>query len=465
MNQLALLPQRLLQFSPDALLAVGADGVILFANETTYSLFGYTPEQLVGKTLDVLVPDRYRARHGALVDSYRRDPSNREMGARSNDLFARRADGTEFPAGIRLAPFQVDGVQYVAAAVRDMTERRAMNDALVAARAEADRANRAKSRFLATASHDLRQPMHAIRLLNASMTKLAPETASLHELLRRQDQAIDSATRLLDALLDISRLESGAIDPQLSAVSLASLFADLQREFEPSSSAKRLQLIFPETRTVLSTDRALFSQLLQNLIGNALKYTERGQVRISQRFDADCLIVRVEDTGIGIPEDKLDRIFDEYYQVNPHGGLRLGVGLGLAIVREVSRLLGLLISVTSKLGEGTKVSVRIPRQKLLPDDPAPSDPPSAAPVVAVPLPGRVILLEDNHSVRAATELFLTLEGYRILSAGSVAEAQELFADVQPGDLRSPTTGSAITIRVSKCCGACGRSSRGSCRPF
>src|SRR5208282_3090102 len=218
----------------------------------------------------------------------------------------------------------------------------------------------------ATASHDLRQPMQAIRLLNASLLKLTHETHHVHELVRRQELAIDSATRLLHALLDISRLESGAVDPQLTAVSLASVFADLQREYESTASAKSLELKFADTDIVLMTDRTLFTQLLQNLIGNAVKYTARGFVRIVQTLDADTISILVEDSGIGIPDDKLDRIFDEYYQVDPVvGAPRVGVGLGLAIVREVSRLLGIMVAVSSKLGEGTRVRVRIPRSNLL----------------------------------------------------------------------------------------------------
>src|SRR5580700_5786501 len=142
MDKIASISQQLLQFSPDALIVVDFKGIILFANATSRSLFGYTREELVGQSIDTLVPDRFRLRHGAHLANYLRDPTAREMGARIIDLFARRADGTEFPAGIRLAPVH-DGETFVAAAIRDMTERRAINDALVAAREEADRANMA----------------------------------------------------------------------------------------------------------------------------------------------------------------------------------------------------------------------------------------------------------------------------------------------------------------------------------
>src|ERR1700730_1194983 len=177
MDHIASIAQQLLEFSPDALIVVDSRGLIRFANATTRALFGYSRDQLIGQPIEMLVPERFQLRHRAHISGFMRDPTNREMGARIADLFARPADGTVFAAGILVAPrMDGDGV-CVAAAMRDMTERLAINDALIAAREEADRANNAKTRFLATASHDLRQPLQTIRLLNASMltmTQAAP---------------------------------------------------------------------------------------------------------------------------------------------------------------------------------------------------------------------------------------------------------------------------------------------------
>src|SRR5688572_15055468 len=185
MEELREITEHLLRFSPDALIVVDDCDRIRFANETVKDLFGHAPDSLIGKTLDSLIPERLRGHHGKHTASYARNPNNREMGARIADLFALRADGSEFPAGIRLAPFRIGGRLFVAAAIRDTTERRIINDELVAARIDAERANRAKSRFLATASHDLRQPMQAIRLLNAAMLKMVPQ-ANVRELLDQQ---------------------------------------------------------------------------------------------------------------------------------------------------------------------------------------------------------------------------------------------------------------------------------------
>jgi CheY-like chemotaxis protein/anti-sigma regulatory factor (Ser/Thr protein kinase) len=178
----------------------------------------------------------------------------------------------------------------------------------------------------------------------------------------------------------------------------------------------------------------LITQLLQNLIGNAVKYTEHGSVRVLQGLDGEALSIQVEDCGIGIPPDKLERIFDEYYQVDPVGTPRLGVGLGLAIVREVSRLLGVAVRVTSTRGVGTRVDVRIPRAQVGPTTRLPAAAPSLAETAPHPSRGRLILLEDNHAVRAATELFLNLEGYEIQSAATAADAEKLFAEIGPGDV-------------------------------
>ncbi len=159
------------------------------------------------------------------------------------------------------------------------------------------------------------------------------------------------------------------------------------------------------------SDRILLNQLLQNLIGNALKYTEKGFVKVTETSDADGLLLCIEDSGSGIPSDKLERIFDEYYQVDQSGTQRSGVGLGLAIVREVSRLLSYSVSVSSEVGRGTQVRVRIPLEQVGSDAPPVEEP---HPLVTAPhaTSTRLVLLEDNDAVRAATELFLTLEGYR-----------------------------------------------------
>lgn len=432
MNPADEITRQLLRYSPDAMIVVDAGGIIRYANETVRELLGYEPADLIGKSIETVVPERLRERHRKHVAGYMVAPRNREMGVSIADLAALRADNSEFPAAIRLAHFDVGGHQFVAAAIRDMTDRRRINDALVDAREEADRANRAKSRFLASASHDLRQPLQTVRLLNASMLRMVNDP-DVGALLKRQEQAIDSMTRLLNGLLDISRLESGAIEPQLGDVRLEQVLNELRVQFEPLVRARGLSLHVETADVVLHTDRTLLTQLLENLLGNAVKYTDSGNIALTCELAAEALHIDVEDTGIGIPQDKIEHIFDEYYQVDSSGTRRAGVGLGLAIVREVSRLLGYAAQVKSQVGVGTWVRISIPRIHLVLRDAA-VDTQVAVRSARRPSRTRLVLIEDNEGVRVATQLFLQLEGYEVTSAGSAQEAQRLVESLQGDEL-------------------------------
>jgi len=433
MDEFAEITQHLLRSSPDALVVIDDQGAIRFANDTVSEVFGYAPEQLIGQRLDMLVPERFRHRHMGHVTGFVREPRSREMGAALGELYARRADGSEFHAGIRLAPFRINGKLFVAAAIRDTSERQRINEALIAAREEAERANRAKSRFLATASHDLRQPLQTIKLLNAAMTRLAGDQ-EIASLLKHQEQAIESTARLLNALLDISRLESGAIEPQEAQVFLPEMLENLRSEFDSIARARGLDLKIHAVPVTVLTDRVLFYQLLQNLVGNALKYTDHGSVSVDCRLDAEGLTVCIRDTGIGIPPDKLERIFDEYYQVDTHGTKRLGVGLGLAIVKEVARLLKFRVKISSVVGQSTEAAVIIPSELL--DRTLPQSSPLQVDTVGVaPMPStRILLVEDNDGVRMATELFLKLEGFDVRSAASFAEAMHMAESLREREL-------------------------------
>jgi PAS domain S-box-containing protein len=435
MDKIAQVTQHLLRFSPDSLIVINERREICFVNDTAVALFGYPAADLLGKALEILIPQRMHSRHADHVAAFMRNPSNREMGVRIADLTARRADGSEFPAGIRLSPFVIDDRNYVAAAVRDITESHHISEALMAAREEADRANRAKSRFLATASHDLRQPLQTIRLLNASMLKLMPE-GEINSLLTGQSEAIDGMARLLNGLLDISRLESGAIEPRQDAVRVAELYADLRSEFEPVTRARGLTLEIESAPVVLQTDRVLLRQLLENVLGNAVKYTDAGTINMRCVKKGDELLLEVADTGIGIPDDKIARIFDEYYQVDVHGERRAGVGLGLAIVREVARVLGFSIKVSSQVGHGTQVQIRVPATMVIADNANESPKKaeaSALPAASVTRP-RLILIEDNDGVRKAMELFLGLEGFEVVSGSAASDALRLLSDPQGNEM-------------------------------
>ncbi|MEQ1803054.1 MAG: ATP-binding protein [Gammaproteobacteria bacterium] len=423
--------QEMVHHAPDALLLVDARGQIVYVNAAAVELFGYTASELIGQTIEQLVPAQSRGIHERYRDGFLSAPATREMGARLVALSACRKDGTEFPAEIRLAPVEDtdgrgDGVGYILAAVRDVTDRRRITDELRAARAEADGANKAKSRFLATASHDLRQPLQTLQLLNAALASRLTGDTNL-DLVHRQHEALDSMADLLNALLDITKLESGNIRPNLEVVSLAEVLGDLQRQFDDVAASRNLTLTVRPTGLCVRTDRILFRQVLQNLLNNALQYTREGGVTVHFEQDAAGLAIRVADTGVGIPAPELDRVFDEYYRVDTKGPRPRGFGLGLTIVRQISRLLGYTVRVESELGLGTTFILRIPAASLVATPGAvavQARPAAARPDVPKPA---VLIIEDDAAVRDALDLVLTLEGYPTRVADSAVAAMETFA--------------------------------------
>ena len=415
----------LVEFAPDAMLIVDAAGTVLYANQRVTDLFGCQREEIVNRSVDLLLPERFRARHAGHRRHFSEDRRTRPMGA-GLDLLGRRWDGTEFPVEISLSPLR-DGL--AAAAIRDVTDRKRVENELIKAREladrareEADRANQSKSRFLATASHDLRQPLQALSMLHGTLRRMDATPAS-HEALSQQGLAIDAMKRLLNALLDISKLESGAVKPQPCVFPLKKLFDQLRTEFNAAAEVKGLALEVEDTAIFTRTDPALVEQLLRNLLSNAIKYTRSGQVELRARAIPTGVHVEVRDTGIGIPEDQLTFIFDEFFQVGVgRNSTREGYGLGLAIVQRIARLLGLHVDVKSQPGKGSTFSLELPQTSEnvanCRPEMADSDPQASKTVPS----GKILVTEDEPAVLRATRLLLELEGYQVIATANREEA-------------------------------------------
>jgi len=355
-------------------------------------------------------------------------------------LFGRRADGSEFPVEISLSPIRTPQQLLIAAAIRDVSDRKRVEKELRVAREgserareaadrlraiadeareSADRANQAKSRFLATASHDLRQPLQTLALLNGILRRVVAEPSAL-EALAQQEQAIGAMTRLLSALLDISKLESGAIKPELADFTIGTLFEGLRREFASIADSKSLELQVHSGEESLHSDPALVEQIMKNLVSNAIKYTPAGgRVVISSRREDDSVRLEVRDTGIGIAADQLAYIYDEFYQVGVPSGSREGYGLGLSIVQGLVKLLNLHLEATSEVGKGSVFSLIVPLGQSLR---ATAQPAAAAARASPAGRPRVLLVEDDAGVRDATRMLLSVEGYRVSAVASLQEA-------------------------------------------
>ena len=428
----ALLP-GVLASAPDAIVVVDASGFVHYANLQLTTLFGYSTDEVIGRQIEMLLPDRARERHIGHRSGFLRTLRPRPMGM-GQELFARRKDGSEFPVEISLSPIGEGDQLLVAAAIRDATERRAAENELRQARAEADRANLAKSRFLAAASHDLRQPLQALALLNGTLRRMVKEPDAL-EAVEQQGQAIATASRLLSALLDISKLESGSVMVETTDFDLSVVLEELRDEFRALAADKALRLDLDAVRVRARTDRTLVMQAIRNLIANAMKYTDRGAVTLRCRPGVTTVFVDITDTGIGISPEHLENVFEEFFQVgaSTHSS-RQGYGLGLSIVQRIVRLLRIGVAVQSRPGSGSTFTLELP--------PGTGAMPEAdAPHTASPVPRPVertdrciLLVEDDPAVRKATQVFLRSEGYRVAAAESLAEALRLSEQMPTIDL-------------------------------
>ena len=225
----------------------------------------------------------------------------------------------------------------------------------------ARRANQAKTRFLAAASHDLRQPINSLALLIASLG-LRTESSEQQNIVDSMSLAIKSIDSQLESLLDISKLDAGIIEPSMTVLDLCELCAQLVDTYQRRPQVDvRMSFSRPEHPVWIKTDPALAARILSNLLGNAFKYTVIGAVNLGIRVERETATVTIEDSGVGIAEEDLHKVFDEFYQVgNPQREASRGLGLGLSIVQRLSLLLGFKLSLRSKLGVGTAISVLMP---------------------------------------------------------------------------------------------------------
>jgi PAS domain S-box-containing protein len=353
-----------------------------------------------------------------------------EIGTNVERTLRRKDTGESWVASYSYAPIRDDAGAIVGAVVsaRDITERKRVEDAartaaeLAKSRDSAVRAKERSSRFLAAASHDLRQPLQTIELLNATLRRLVTDRDAT-EVLSQQDHAIDSMSRLLNALLDVSKLESGAIRPEPSHFAVAPIFNELRMEFTGMAADKGLRLDFETCDDTAYSDPALVEQILRNLVSNAVKYTHEGRVRVRCLHEPGLVRIMVMDSGVGISAEHLPHIYDAFYQVGvAANSTREGYGLGLSIVQRLVKLLGVELDVSSEVGRGSVFSLLLPSVEgyRMASQPALA----AAPVAASRQNGaaRILLVEDNASVRRAMSRLLTLEGYRVAQVGSLAEA-------------------------------------------
>ncbi|MGY6568253.1 MAG: PAS domain-containing hybrid sensor histidine kinase/response regulator [Salinarimonas sp.] len=321
--------------------------------------------------------------------------------------------------------------------VRERTEELTrLNEELTRAKAEAENANVSKTQFLAAASHDILQPLNAARLYATSLVERdrKDEVADLAE---NVNASLDAVEEILTALLDISRLDTGALKPEFSVFRLDTFLQQLAREFEPSAAEKGLKLRFVAPKVSVRSDRKLLRRLMQNLISNAIKYTPSGRVLVGARRRDGQILLQVGDTGLGIPASKQRVIFDEFRRLDQGARVAHGLGLGLSIVERIARVLDHPLTLVSQTGKGSMFTVALPQAAALPVE----VPAAEAPTTRTGgLDGlRILAIDNEPAILDGMSRLLDGWGCVVTSAGSLAEAQRMLK----AGAAAPASGNAL----------------------
>jgi two-component system CheB/CheR fusion protein len=361
----------------------------------------------------------------------------------------RTADGTCYLRRIQAYRTFEAAIAGVVITFNDITEGKAAGAALETARQDSEHASASKSRFLAAASHDLRQPLQTMALINGMLAKTVSDAAS-RKLVARLDHTMQSITMMLNAMLDINQIEAGIVQANIDAVCVNDLLERLREKFSDQAAAQRTALCVVPCSLSIATDPALLEQMLANLLGNALKYTKAGRVLVGARRRGNMVRIEVWDSGIGIAADQLKNIFEEYHQIdNAARERRRGLGLGLSIVQRLGQLLSHKISVRSIPGRGSSFAVEVPRAAWQPLLPASAGSPAQ---MAPPARNAALLvIEDDPDIGQLLKTFLTEEGFIVAVAPDGPAAKALVAsgastpDLILADYNLPGTQSGLAV--------------------
>ena len=448
-GELAKTQQHFLSFfeaAPVMLFVLDPSNRLIAANQAWATTLGYGRDEVLGRSLNDFSP-------GGDADVL---PCSEDLCHSGRDrmparLVTKAGDVREVLVSCRPDRDEDGRLLRIIGAVLDVTEQHRAEEGLARAVEAAERANDAKTRFLAAASHDLRQPLQALSLyLGVLKARLQGREEQVMEAV---GQCVESLTGLLNDMLDVARLDAGVISPKLSDVPASRLLERVVAAWRIQAEAKGLDLRVVPCSAVVHTDPALMDRVLSNLVANAVRYTEGGRILVGgRRLPDGRLRLEVWDTGIGIPADKLGEIFEEFRQLgNPERRRDKGTGLGLAIVRRIADLLGHELQVRSRAGCGSVFSITLPTAAACSVE-------SAAGEAVPDHARRILVVDDEVLVRSALELVLGEMGHQVDSADSVEEAvrrsrvhrpELVIADFR---LAGGTTGIDVIRAVRASCG-------------
>ena len=354
----------LLEWVPDAIVIANEIGRIVLFNAQSEALFGGDRRAMLGRPIESLLPPRHRGAHVGHRRRYHEQPQVRRMGI-GLELFGLRTDGREFPVEISLSPLVVDGRRFVVSAIRDISAQQRVAHELQEKNAALELANQAKDRFLATMSHELRTPLNAVLGFTSILLMRLPGPLNSEQ--ERQLGMVKSSAQhllsLINDLLDLAKIQSGTFELSPEPSDLGALLTQVAQTLQPQAERKglELQLSLPADAVSYNLDRRALNQVLLNLTNNAIKFTANGTVGLElQRADDGGLRISVVDTGVGIAEKDLGRLFGSFTQVGDPRRRPEGTGLGLHLSARLAAMMGGRIDVESRLGAGSRFTLHLP---------------------------------------------------------------------------------------------------------
>jgi len=433
----------------DAIIMIDAEGLISYWNPAAERIFGYTRSEAMGMNLhNLIVPPRFHQSHNTAFPIFQVTGQGAAVG-KTLDMESQRKDGNEISIQFSLSAIQINNSWHAVGVLRDVTDQKKIEQALVKAKQEAEMANKFKSIFLANMSHEIRTPLNAIIGFSQLMNRDKMLSDTQKEYTVSIINAGEHLLSLINDILELSKIEAGRVVLNPADIDLHALLNDIQMLFNEPTQSKNLQFLLEKEDDLpqyVFVDESKLRQIFVNLIGNALKFTEEGGIAVRARVDTvggnkKMLVVEVQDSGPGIPVEEMDKLFKHFEQTSSGISKGSGTGLGLALSRELAILMGGDITITSEVGKGSIFTFQIEIKDGNPDAIEKSSPQGVIGIESSDISYRILVVDDkNDNLKVASDL-LKLVGFETNEAVNGEDAIEKFESWNPHlilmDMRMP----------------------------